>query len=74
MVLVSHAPDSLSQRVWYFTVEWFVHVPHDNRGVLIGQSGGQCKLHIGSHYRASEVIPLILGVFNQKNREEGETE
>ena len=25
-------------------------------------------------YRASELIPLILGVFKNKNREEGETE
>ena len=30
----------------YITVERFVPVLHDNWGVLIGQSGQQCKLHI----------------------------
>ena len=30
----------------YITVERFVPVPHDNWGVLIGQSGQQCKLRI----------------------------
>ena len=40
------SPSAGEKRVWYITVERFVPVPHDNWGVLIGQSGQQCKLHI----------------------------